>query len=79
MAGGLFNFFKPKAAKHSPSTALAETLDRARSLRQQGQHTQALAICQEILERQPDHVDALFLSADIAAARGESYRALQVF
>jgi predicted O-linked N-acetylglucosamine transferase (SPINDLY family) len=79
MAGGLFNFFKPKAAKHSPSTAFAETLDRARSLRQQGQHTEALAICQEILARQPEHLDALFLSADIAAGSGESDRALQVF
>ena len=79
MAGGLFSFLKPRAAKHSPSTTLAETLDRARSLRQLGQHVEALAICQEILERQPDHVETLFLSAEIAAARAEPDRALQVF
>ena len=79
MARGLFSFLKPRAAKHSPSTALAETLDRARSLRQLGQHAQALAICQEILERQPDQIDTLFLSGEIAAASGDADRALQIF
>jgi predicted O-linked N-acetylglucosamine transferase (SPINDLY family) len=79
VARGVFNFFKPKAAKHSPSTSLAETLDRARSLHQQGRQADAQAICQEIFERQPDHVDTLFLSAEIAARRGESDRAMQIY
>lgn len=79
MAGGLFSFFKPKSAKPAPSGSLAETLDRARSLQQQGQHEQALGLCRQVLERQPDHVEALFLSAEIAAASGAADRALQLF
>lgn len=79
MARGLFNLFKPKAATDSPAIALAESLEQARSLRQQGQHANALAICQEILQRQPDHIETLFLAAEIAAASGESDRALQGF
>jgi predicted O-linked N-acetylglucosamine transferase (SPINDLY family) len=79
MANGLFGFFKPKAAERSPESSLAETLDRARSLYQQGQHADALAICQDILDRHPDHVDALFLAADAAGRKGESERALQGF
>ena len=76
---GLFNFFKPKRGREAPSTALAETLERARSLHQQGRHADGLAICQEILERQPDHLDALLLAADIAARSGDSDRALQTY
>jgi protein O-GlcNAc transferase len=79
VARGLFNFFKPKAAKLSLSTAIAESLDRARSLHQQGRHADALVICREILERQPDHVDTLCLSAEIAAQTGESDRATQIY
>lgn len=75
----LFKFFKPKAALEAPSSTLAETLDGARSAHQQGRHADALAICQEILERQPDHLDTLFLSADIAARSGDSDRALQLY
>ena len=36
-------------------------------------------MCQDILSHQPDHVDTLFLSAEIDASTGESDRALQVF
>jgi predicted O-linked N-acetylglucosamine transferase (SPINDLY family) len=79
MPGRLFSFLKPKMAKHSPSTALVETLSRARSVWQLGQHAEALAICQDILSREPDHIDTLFLSAEIAASAGDSDRALQVF
>jgi protein O-GlcNAc transferase len=79
MARGLFNFFRPAAARHSPALAVAETLDRARSFHQQGRHADALAICQEILEREPDHLDTLILSADIAARSGEADRALQIY
>jgi protein O-GlcNAc transferase len=65
--------------QEAPSTTLAETLDRARSAHQQGRYADALAICQEILERQPDHLDTLFLAADIAARSGDSDRALQIY
>lgn len=75
----LFNFFKPKAPPEAPSPPLVETLDRARSIHQQGRHAQALAICQQILECQPDHLDTLFLAADIAARSGDSDRALQTY
>src|ERR1700722_17787450 len=79
MANGLFGFFKPGAAKRSPEPSLEEALDRARALHQQGQHADALALCQGILDRHPDHVDALFLAADIAARTGDSERALRGF
>jgi predicted O-linked N-acetylglucosamine transferase (SPINDLY family) len=79
VARGVFNLFKPKAPKPSPATTLAETLDRAHSAHQQGRHADALAICQEILERQSDHVDTLFLAAEIAARIGESDRAMQIY
>jgi protein O-GlcNAc transferase len=75
----LFNFFKPKVVPEAPSTPLAEKLDRARALHQQGQHAAALAICREILERQPDHLDTVFLAADIAARSGDPDRALQSY
>jgi predicted O-linked N-acetylglucosamine transferase (SPINDLY family) len=48
-------------------------------MHQQGRHVDAQAICREILERQPEHLDALFLSADIAAKSGDSDRALQTY
>ena len=79
MPGKLFSFLKSRVSTHSPSTTLAETLSRARSVWQLGQHAEALAICQDILSREPDHIDTLFLSAEIAASIGESDRALQVF
>ena len=79
MLKALFSFLKPRAVKHSPSTTVAEALAQARSVWRLGQHAEAQAICQDILSRQPDHVDTLFLSAEIAASQGESDRALQVF
>jgi protein O-GlcNAc transferase len=79
MARRVFNIFKPKAARHSPSATLAETLDRARCAFQQGRHADAQAICQEILERQPDHVETLYLSAEVAARSGELDRAMQLY
>jgi predicted O-linked N-acetylglucosamine transferase (SPINDLY family) len=79
VAPGIFNLFKPKAAEPSPSIVLAETLDRARSLHQQGQYADALTICQENLKQQPNHVDTLFLMAEITARTGESDRAMQIY
>jgi len=76
---GLFNFFKPKPTQEAPSMTLVEALDRARSALQQGHHVDAQAICQEILQRHPDHPDILFLSADLSARSGDSERALQIF
>jgi protein O-GlcNAc transferase len=75
----LFNFFKPKAGQKAPSATLAEMLDRARAVDQQGRHADALAICQEVLEGQPDHLDTLFLAAQIAARSGDSDRALRLY
>ena len=76
----LFNFFKPKAAAQAaPAPTLAETLERARALHQQGRYADALVICNELLERQPDHLDALFLAADITARSGAADRALPLF
>ena len=75
----LFNFFKPKAAQKAPSATPAEMIDRARAVDQQGRLADALTICQEILERQPDHLDALCLAADITARSGDSERALQLY
>jgi len=79
MAGGLFNLFKQRAAKHSPSAILAEALDAARSAHQQGRHTDAQAICQEILKDQPDHIDTLCLSAEIAASGADWDRVMQIY
>jgi protein O-GlcNAc transferase len=79
VARGVFSLFKPKAPKPSLSTNLEETFDRARSAYQQGQHADALAICQEILKCKSDHVGTLFLAAEIAAMRGESDRAMQIY
>jgi predicted O-linked N-acetylglucosamine transferase (SPINDLY family) len=75
----LFGFFKSKPTQESPSASLAEALDRSRSALQQGRHADALAICHEILQRDPANVDTLFLSADIFARSGDSDRALQIF
>jgi predicted O-linked N-acetylglucosamine transferase (SPINDLY family) len=79
VAPKIFNFFKPKAVKHSPSTADGEGIDAARGLYLQGRYAESLAICRGILEREPDHVDALFLSAEIAAKMGESDRAMETY
>lgn len=65
--------------KQSPSAAVAEGIDTARALYQQGRYAESLAICREILERQADHVDALFLSAEIAARTGDPDRALEIY
>ncbi len=75
----LFNFLKQKATREAPPETLEDTLARARSVSQQGQHADALAICTEILTRQPDHLGTLCLSADIAAKSGNSDRALQTY
>src|SRR5581483_3532976 len=76
---GLFNFFKPKPTQEAPSVSLVEALGRARAALQQGQHVEALAICQEILQHDPGHLDTLFFSADILARVGDSERALLGF
>jgi predicted O-linked N-acetylglucosamine transferase (SPINDLY family) len=76
---GLLGIFKPKALHSARLQTLGEALDRARSIHQQGRHADALAMCKEILERQPDHLDALSLSAEIAVMSGDSDRALQVY
>ena len=75
----LFSFFKSKAVQEAPSAILAETLERARSIHQQGRYAEALAICEQILERQHDHLDTLFLAADIASKSGDPDRALQIY
>ena len=59
--------------------AIGEPLEVARSFHQQGQHAHALVICREILARQSDHIDTLFLTAEIAASTGESDRAMQIY
>jgi protein O-GlcNAc transferase len=79
MARGVFNLFKQRAAKHSTSAILAETLDKARSVHQQGRHADAQAICQEILKDQPDHIDTLCLSAEIAASGADWDRVMQIY
>ena len=79
MALGVFNLFKPKPAKRLQSTALAEALDKARFFHQQGRYADALTICQKNLKCQPDHVDTLCLTAEIAARTGGADRAMQIY
>lgn len=71
--------FKTEAAKTSALTNLGAEFERARSLNQQGQFTGATAICQKILQLQPDHFESLILLAEIAAKEGHPEQAIELY
>jgi protein O-GlcNAc transferase len=71
--------FTPKAAKNSGSTGLGVKFDKARSFHQRGQLVEATAICGEILELQPDHIESLTLLAEISAIQEDPELAIQLY
>jgi predicted O-linked N-acetylglucosamine transferase (SPINDLY family) len=75
----MFNLFKSRASKEPLSQEVLAKFEHARALAQQGQLVDAAAICGEILGLQPDHVDALMLSAEIAARGRNLEQAIQLY
>jgi protein O-GlcNAc transferase len=75
----MFNIFKSRASKESPSREVLAKLEQARTLSQQGQFHEAASICGAILELQADHVDTLMLSAEIAARERNPAHAIELY
>ena len=75
----MFNIFRSRASKESSSHAVLAELEQARTLSQQGQFHEAASICRAILKSQPDHVDTLMLSAEIAARESNPAQAIELY
>lgn len=72
----VFKLLKSKTGSDKAPINVGASIDRARSLNQQGLSDSAAAICLEVLERQADHLESLELLAEIALKRGDSREAL---
>jgi predicted O-linked N-acetylglucosamine transferase (SPINDLY family) len=75
----MFNPFRAKASREATAAELAAKLAQARSLAQQGLLAEAGTLCRELLIVQADHVDALLLSAEIAARSGDLAGAIPLY
>jgi protein O-GlcNAc transferase len=75
----MFKLFRPRASKEPISNELLAQFEKARSLSQQGNLTEAATICSAILELQPEHIDSLMLSAEITARKGNLEQAIQLY
>ena len=73
----MFKFLRPGASKEPPSQEVTAKFEQARALSRQGQLSEAASMCRAVLELQADHIDALMLSAEIAARQGDPERAIQ--
>jgi len=58
--------------------ALAELMQQALALHQQGEFVAAERLYQHVLQRQPQHFDALHLLGVLARQRGQPERALEL-
>ena len=72
---GLFRS-NPRPPDPAPGSALAELIERARTLHQQGQHAAAAALYREILTAYPDNVDAQYRYGNLLKDQGALEQAL---
>lgn len=79
MFPNFLKLFAPKAAGNSGFAGLEAKFEQARALNQGGQLTEATAVCREILEVQPDHIESLTLLAEIAAIKEDPELAIQLY
>jgi cytochrome c-type biogenesis protein CcmH/NrfG len=77
MSSKIFKAFKRSATRYSASINLGARFEQARALDQQGRLAEATVICQEILERQPEHLESLILLAEIATRKGDLEQAIE--
>jgi protein O-GlcNAc transferase len=75
----MVNIFKSRASKESSSPEVLAKLEQARTLSHQGQLPEAASICRAILELQPDHIDTLMLSAEVAARERNLAQAIELY
>ena len=75
----MFKFLRSGASKEPASYEVTARLEQARALSRQGQLSEAAAMCTTVLELQAGHIDALMLSAEIAARQGDPERAIQLY
>lgn len=79
MLPGFLKFFMPKTAAKTAVADLSTKFEQARTLLQQGRTTPAQALCLEILDAQPEHVDTLIILGILAARQKDYKRAIQFF
>jgi predicted O-linked N-acetylglucosamine transferase (SPINDLY family) len=76
----MFSLFKSKIPKEPAALAdLAGKLAQARAFGEQGRSAEAAALCDEILQANSGHVDALLLAGEIAARQGDLRRAISLY
>ena len=75
----MFKFLRSRASKEPASHEVTAKFEQARALSRQGQLSEAAAMCRAVLELQAGHIDALMLSAEIAAREGDPERAIQLY
>jgi len=73
------DIFKSKATATPAALEVDDAFQKARSLQEQGQLTQATAAYQSILERQPGHWDSLLAIATMTLQGGNPERAVQLY
>jgi protein O-GlcNAc transferase len=76
---GIFKRFKPQLAKNPASEDLQAKFERALSLNKEGLFAEATAVCREIIELAPRHIETLMLLAEITASKDEPEKAIELY
>lgn len=79
MLSGFLKLFMPKSAQEAADVTPDGKLERARERLRQGQPGMAQALCEEILQAHPDHVDTLNLLGGMAARQRDFTGAIRYF